>query len=161
MPAYRIRPARAADAFEACEVLRRSITELCEADHRNDQQALAAWLANKTPNNVGAWIADTGNFVIVATDGDRIVGVAAMTLTGIVTLNYVSPGARFRGVSKALLVELERKAADLGLVQCRLSSTETALRFYRAAGYREQAAAVSGDGIAMTKDVAGSEPKAR
>ena len=59
-----------------------------------------------------------------------------MTKAGMITLNYVSPDARFQGVSKALLAALERTAAELGLKQCRLESTKTARRFYEAAGYR-------------------------
>ena len=138
MPALHIRPARAADAAAACGVLRRSIAELCVADHDNDPQFLSRWLANKTPENVAAWIADPGNVVYVAVDDGRIAGVAAMTRAGLVTLNYVSPDFRFRGVSKVLLAALERKAAELGLTQCNLESTKTARRFYEAAGYREQ-----------------------
>jgi len=138
MSAVHIRPARAADAAAACEVLRRSIAELCEADHGNDAQFLGRWLANKTPENVAAWIADAGNVVLVAVDGDKIAGVAAMTRAGRISLNYVSPDARFKGVSKTLLAELERKAAEIGLSRCVLESTRTARRFYEAAGYREQ-----------------------
>jgi N-acetylglutamate synthase-like GNAT family acetyltransferase len=154
MSALQIRPARAADATAACAVLRRSIAELCEADHRNDPQFLAAWLANKTPENVAAWIAADGNFVYIAFADGRIVGVAAMTRTGLITLNYVSPDARFKGVSKALLAELERKAAELGLAQCSLASTKTAQRFYRSAGFREQQGSETGGGIPMVKDLA-------
>ena len=140
MPTLQIRPARAADAVAACEVLRRSIAELCVADHGNDPQFLAAWLANKTPENVTSWISDPGNVFYVAVENDTVMGVAAMNSIGVVTLNYVSPDARFSGVSKALLAEIERKAAELGVMQCSLQSTKTALRFYRSAGYREQGA---------------------
>jgi GNAT superfamily N-acetyltransferase len=138
MSPVQIREARAEDAAAACDVLRRSITELCAADHNNDPAWLAGWLANKTPENVAAWIGDPNNVVYVAVDDGRIAGVAAMERAGRISLNYVSPDARFKGISKALLGGLERKARELGLVQCTLESTKTALRFYRAAGYREQ-----------------------
>ncbi|MGH6665431.1 MAG: GNAT family N-acetyltransferase [Pseudolabrys sp.] len=141
-----IREACAADARAACEVLRRSITELCVADHGNDAKFLAAWLANKTPENVAAWISHPGNAVYVAVDGGAIAGVASMTHAGMVTLNYVSPDTRFRGVSKALLAALERKAAELGLSECRLESTKTARRFYEQAGYHEQHDGAAGGG---------------
>jgi GNAT superfamily N-acetyltransferase len=157
-----IREARAADAAAACNVLRRSIIELCEADHGNDPAFLNGWLANKTPENVAAWISDPGNVVLVAIGGAAIAGVASMSKDGRISLNYVSPDARFNGVSKALLTALERKAADLGLAQCRLESTKTARRFYEAAGYREQSGAADGCGAnaaescrPMVKDVAG------
>src|ERR1700734_4557945 len=44
-----VREARFEDADEACLVMRRSIAELCGADHHGDPPLLAAWLANKTP----------------------------------------------------------------------------------------------------------------
>jgi hypothetical protein len=47
-----IREAVAGDAEEACTVVRRSIAELCAADHGNDPAILARWLDNKTPENV-------------------------------------------------------------------------------------------------------------
>lgn len=138
MAPVQIREARVEDADAACEVMRRSITELCAEDHNNDPAWLADWLANKTPENVAAWIGNSNNVVYVAVNDGRIVGVAAMERTGRISLNYVSPDVRFKGVSKALLAGLECKARELGLAQCTLESTKTALRFYRAAGYREQ-----------------------
>ena len=61
-----IRIAVAADAPTACEVLRRSITELCVADHSHDPEILGRWLANKTPEIVASWIARPDNSVLVA-----------------------------------------------------------------------------------------------
>ena len=57
------------------EVIRRSISELCEADHRNDPEILRRWLANKTPEIVGSWIIKPGNSVLVAVDDDSILAV--------------------------------------------------------------------------------------
>jgi N-acetylglutamate synthase-like GNAT family acetyltransferase len=148
-----IRHAHVDDVAAVCDVLRRSISELCEADHGNDPQFLAGWLANKTPENVATWIANSDNFFLVALDNGALAGAAAMTKAGTVTLNYVSPNARFRGVSKALLARLEHKAAELGLTQCDLISTRTAMRFYRSAGYRERDDLDSERGIPMTKGI--------
>jgi GNAT superfamily N-acetyltransferase len=131
----KVRPAKPEDAAAACDVLRRSITELCEADHRNDEAFLARWLANKTPENVRGWI--TTSHMFVAEAGGEILGVAGVSDTGHVTLNYVAPRARFKGVSKALLGAVERCAMELGCTMCTLESTTTAERFYRAAGYSE------------------------
>jgi GNAT superfamily N-acetyltransferase len=133
-----IRAATADDAAEACEVLRRSITELCNADHMDDAAALADWLSNKTPANVRAWVVRADHHVFVATQGSAIVAVGAVTSSGEITLNYVSPDARFAGVSKALLNRLEEKARELGHTICTLTSTETARRFYLSAGYQQQ-----------------------
>ncbi len=134
--AMRIRAARPNDAIAACNVVRRSITELCAADHRNDEAFIARWLANKTPETMVGWIMNS--HVFIAEEDSQIVGVAALTGSGHVTLNYVSPEARFRGVSKALLRAVEIKAVELGCRTCTLKSTKTADRFYRAAGYREE-----------------------
>jgi len=49
----KIRDARVVDAPAARQVLRRSIIELCVADHRNDPAILTKWLANKTPEILG------------------------------------------------------------------------------------------------------------
>jgi GNAT superfamily N-acetyltransferase len=75
-----------------------------------------------------------GNSVLVAVEANEIIAVGAVTDDDEVTLNYVSPDARFRGVSRALLRALEARARARGNSGCRLSGTETARRFYRSAG---------------------------
>ena len=62
-------------------------------------------------------------------------GVAAMNEAGKITLNYVLPEAQFRGVSKALVQQLEAHACALGLSECVLETTQTARRFYESLGY--------------------------
>jgi GNAT superfamily N-acetyltransferase len=64
-----------------------------------------------------------------------------VTNLGEITLNYVSPSARFRGVSRALLAALEARAAERGNTICRLASTETAHAFYIKNGYVDEAPA--------------------
>jgi GNAT superfamily N-acetyltransferase len=132
-----IRAATADDAPAACHVMRRSIAELCVADHRNDEAVLARWLGNKTPEIFVSWIGQPDNSLLVAAEGGNILAVGSVTDTGQITLNYVSPDARFRGVSRALLGALEARAAERGNTRCTLTSTETARRFYLANGYVE------------------------
>jgi GNAT superfamily N-acetyltransferase len=132
-----IRPARIEDAQGACEVLRRSISELCAADHLDDPAIMQRWLANKTPEIVASWIVKPGNTLLVAVDHDAILGVGSVTDAGEITLNYVSPDARFRGVSRAMIGALEDCAMQYGNTRCHLTSTETARGFYRDAGYTE------------------------
>jgi ribosomal protein S18 acetylase RimI-like enzyme len=132
-----IRIAVAADAPTACEVLRRSITELCVADHSHDPEILGRWLASKTPEIVASWIARPDNSVLVAVEGDAILAVGSVTDGGEITLCHVSPDARFRGVSRALLSALETRAVEHGNTCCTLHSTLTARGFYRAWGYTE------------------------
>ena len=130
-----IRQASVEDAVEACQIVRRSIAELCHADHQDDPIVLEKWLSNNTTHNMRSWIADPDSYVVVATEGAAIIGVGAITSSGEITLNYVSPDARFRGVSKAILKQLEARAFELGHNTCALTSTETARRFYLSAGY--------------------------
>jgi N-acetylglutamate synthase-like GNAT family acetyltransferase len=128
-----IRRARPDDAAEACAVIRSSIAELCHLDHGGDEALLAKWLSNKTVSNVTRWISQA--HFLVAEEAGRIVGVAAMTDSGKITLNYVAPDSRFRGVSKALVRCLEEHASALGIMECSLETTRTALPFYQALGY--------------------------
>ena len=132
-----IRDAQLEDAPGACQVLRRSITELCAVDHGNDPAILARWLSNKTPEIVASWIADPKASVLVAVERGAMLAVGSVTDAGEITLNYVSPDARFRGVSGALLGALEARAIERGNLRCTLTSTETARRFYNASGYIE------------------------
>jgi GNAT superfamily N-acetyltransferase len=151
----KIRAATPEDGPFACEVMRRSIAELCVADHRNDAAILVRWLGNKTPEIFASWIAQPDNSLVVATEDGSILGVGAVTDAGEITLNYVSPHARFRGVSRALLAALEARATELGNTRCRLTSTETARRFYLANGYVEDGPPAghfgTGSGYPMSK----------
>jgi GNAT superfamily N-acetyltransferase len=133
----KIRDAVSSDAAAACAVMRRSISELCVADHGNDAAILARWLGNKTPEIVASWIAQPDSSLLVAVEDDTILGVGAVTDKGEITLNYVSPEARFRGVSRGLLNALEARAKERGNTRCNLFSTEVAHRFYQAAGYSD------------------------
>jgi GNAT superfamily N-acetyltransferase len=133
-----IRAARIEDAEEAVIVVRRSIAELCTADHDGNTPIIEAWLGNKTIANMRLWI--EASYVLVAVEAGAICGVASMTPSGRITLNYVSPDARFRGVSKSLLAELEGRARDLALRSVDLESTETAHRLYLACGYVDRGA---------------------
>ena len=150
-----IRNAVAGDAEAACQVMRRSITELCSADHRDDPDILRRWLGNKTPDGFMSWLRQPNNSVLVAVENDTVLAVGSVTDEGKITLNYVSPDARFRGVSRAMLAALEGRAAERGNARCVLTSTETARRFYRASGYVDDGAPVgafgTNSGHPMTK----------
>lgn len=132
-----IRRAPPDEAAEICDVLRRSIAELCGADHHDDPAILRRWLANKNPKIVEGWIAHPDNFVLVAVEEETVLAVGIVRHDGEITCNYVSPDARFRGVSKAMLAQLEVTARDHGNDVCHLISTETAHRLYLSAGYED------------------------
>jgi len=141
-------------------VLKRSIAELCEDDHRNDPSILARWLGNKTHENFRAWVKEPDNSVLVAVENNEILAVGSVTDAGTIGLNYVSPDARFQGVSRALLQALEARAVERGNGRCNLTSTETARRFYLSNGYVETGLPVGGfgtsSGYPMTKILAPS-----
>ncbi|WP_173087911.1 GNAT family N-acetyltransferase [Devosia sp. 1635] len=143
-----IRKATHADAENGSAVLRRSITELCEADHGGDQAAIAAWCANKTPEMWRTWVDQQATQLYVAVEAGKILGVGMLGNTGDILLNYVSPDARWRGVSKAMVAHIESEARKIGLPKCTLKSSKTAHAFYEAVGYQD-----TGDGNVMTKDL--------
>jgi GNAT superfamily N-acetyltransferase len=128
-------------------MIRRSIVELCIADHRNDPAILTQWLSDKTPEIFLSWINQPANSLLVAIEGDHILAVGSVTNAGEINLNYVSPDVRFRGVSRVMLGALEARAVDRGNVRCTLTSTETARRFYQDAGYVEDGPATGKFGM--------------
>jgi GNAT superfamily N-acetyltransferase len=149
----RIRIATASDAEEGSYVLRRSIVELCGADHNGDYEAISAWIANKTPESWAAWVKQDATTLYVATNNERIVGVGMLTDAGEILLNYVAPDARWCGVSKSMLAYMEAEAIRRGVSECRLESTVTARPFYEAHGYLTDPKA-SGAGSWMSKCIA-------
>jgi len=130
-----VRPATAADVLEMSRVLIASITELCDADHGNDPDKLAAWTRNKTPEGVSAMLANQHGRLFVAELDGVVAAVGAVSSAGEITLNYVVPAARFQGVSKAMLAALEAELKVMGFAEARLEATATAQQFYQAAGW--------------------------
>ncbi|KEP69327.1 GNAT family acetyltransferase [Thioclava dalianensis] len=142
-----IRDATDADVDEAVNTLRRSITELCVADHRNDPVEIESWLSNKTVETWRQWIARNDSVVLVAERDREIIGVGMASLSGDILLNYVHPDARFDGVSKAMLSGLENVLRAHGIRHCRLESTVTARSFYESCGFRSE----GGDALLLSK----------
>lgn len=142
-----IRRATEADAAGAISTLRRSITELCVADHQNSPTEIEEWLGNKTVESWRKWIAQDDAVVLVAEQERKVVGVGMATLSGEILLNYVHPEARFSGVSKAILAGLEEALKSQGVACCRLQSTLTAQPFYKSCGYRSE----KGDAFILCK----------
>lgn len=130
-----IRIAAPEDAFAACDVLRRSITECCVQDHRNQAGTLQAWLGNKTPDNVCNWFTTPSNFSLVAERDGAIVGVALLTQAGKLSLCYVLPEVLHQGIGKAMLQGIEAQARLWGISVLRLHSTASARDFYARNGY--------------------------
>lgn len=133
-----VRRAECQDACQAADVIRRSITELCATEYRNDRRVLACWLANKTEENLRRWIDQTDRSVFVAVrDDGQLAAVGMVTDRGEIQLNYVAPEARFLGASKSLVAHMEAHLRTLGTAQAVLLSTQVARQFYRSIGYEE------------------------
>src|SRR5262245_17215789 len=118
MPTARI--AAAQDAEAAVRVLRRSITELCVSDHRNDPTTLREWLENKTVENFQSWLSSKNNFCVVTESDGQVNGVGLVNRGGEVLLCYVTPESLGRGFGSAILAALENKARAWGVQKLRL-----------------------------------------
>ena len=132
-----IRPARVEDAAAVSELVRRSITVCCTADHGGDAALIARWTANKTPENVRHWLAAAGSIALVAHHSGQVVGFALVAGDEL-ALCYVSPEVLHHGVGKALLREATLQVYARGVQVLRLDSTQTALAFYLRNGFSVQ-----------------------
>lgn len=142
-----VRLAEQKDAEAAIDVVRQSITHLCVADHRNNGQTLAAWLANKTPQNFLKWISNAENFCVVAESKDGLLGVGVLARRGEILMFYLDPGAQRRGIGKKIHAALEEKAVQWRLTSLHLDSTTMACPFYEAMGYQPSGPAIARFGV--------------
>lgn len=136
-----IRIATVLDTSGICVVLRRSISECCEADHKGDSNIVAIWLKNKTTENVALWLQEPGAIPLVALVDGNVVGFALCN-NGELALCYVIPELLCRGVGKSLLRAIESQAVAHGVTAIRLDSTQTARNFYLRNGYSATGPAV-------------------
>ena len=91
---------------------------------------LDQWLENKTPEVFLSWFNQPDNSVLVAVNDGRVLAVGSVTDAGSINLNYVSPDARFRGVSRALLGALPSE----GTLDARSSAPRLPAAFISVAG---------------------------
>ncbi len=131
-----VRPAKPQDAARAIEVVRQSITMLCEPDHHNDPATLDRWLANKKPESFVTWLANPDNYCVVDELDGGIQGVGLLHRSGELRLFYVAPGHERRGVGRSIHEALVSHAQIWGLAKLHLESTSVARRFYESLGYR-------------------------
>ncbi|WP_167855881.1 GNAT family N-acetyltransferase [Natronospirillum operosum] len=130
-----IRQAALSDAEAITGVLRRSIAELCRADHKGDEELLQQWLANKTPDNVAKWLGSGSTTAWVAELDHRVVGVGMLSRPGEVLLCYVTPEVIGKGMGYQLLQCMLQAANGWGLKRVFLESTATAQNFYLCNGF--------------------------
>lgn len=132
-----IRVVAKGDADCISQTLVLSISDLCSVDHRDDPRLIAQWTANKTPENITRWIENPRITLFIAEIEGDCAGVGGVSADGEVILNYVAPEHRFCGVSSSLLAIMETELSKLGIGEGKLTSTETAYRFYRDAGWAD------------------------
>ena len=142
-----VRSANREDAQAVVALLRRSILELCVADHGNNPIKVEGWLENKTEDRFAIWLNNDQLIKAVAVRDGEIAGFGMATVSGEILLNYVSPDHRFGGVSTAILSSLEESLAARGVKELVLSSTETAHAFYLARGWRDHGAPTVENGM--------------
>jgi GNAT superfamily N-acetyltransferase len=141
-----IREATPKDSNAVCDVVRRSITDLCLLDHRGDAETLDAWLSNKRPEMFATWSLSPRHVSLLAEVDAVPAAYGLLERSGTVALLYVAPEARFKGASRALLAEMERRAVQLGLTRLSLESSATAREFYERNGFISAAAPQPGFG---------------
>ncbi len=142
-----VRTAISADAEAAVRVLRRSITELCVADHHGDPGTLEQWLSDKNVERFTSWVASPDTYVVVAEGDAGVCGVGMLSTRGEIQLCYVLPGCQSQGVGRALLEAIEAQARSWGLERLRLDSSSGACSFYERAGYRSLGEPICGFGL--------------
>jgi GNAT superfamily N-acetyltransferase len=142
-----VRAAQARDAEAAVDVVRRSIIELCTADHSGDVDTLTKWLANKTPQHFLTWLANENNFCVIAVEHGEVLGVALVNRSGEISLFYLAPHVQRRGIGRVLHATLEEKARNWNLEKLHLNSTFVARHFYEALGYVPAGTAKSHFGV--------------
>ena len=130
--------------------MRRSITELCTADHQNDAVTLANWLANKTRENFLSWLAHDNNLCVVAVENGRLLGAGMVLRKGYINLLYLLPGAQRRGVGKAIYLALEQQARDWGLQKLAMTSNRESCAFYESMGFKSTGGAMPWFGKALS-----------
>ena len=136
---YKVREAIPSDSAKACEVLRRSISEICSLDY-NDQSVIDEWLANKTESNVKKWIQSAKSYSVVCTNNDLIVGFGVITLEGEVVLIYLVPEALHKGNGKLMLEAMEERIISEGIEEIYTVSSITAKSFYERNGFTKNGA---------------------
>ena len=132
--AFRIIPVGPDVAEASFSVIRQTITHCCALDHGHDPTILMAWLANKTPENLTAWISAPGAAAWGAYRGDTMVGFGLLAVPTL-ALCYVLPLFFYLFVWLCMRRHGEAHARGVGLEALGLESTRTAEAFYRRHGY--------------------------
>ena len=132
---YTVRAATTEDSPGVCNVLRRSIIEVC-APVYNNESVIGEWLSNKTEDNVTKWIESERTYSVVCADIDNtILGFGLTTLKGEILLIYLVPEALYKGNGKLMLRAMEQRLLQEGVEEFHTVSSITAKDFYERNGF--------------------------
>ena len=157
-----IRRAIQTDAVTISVLIRRNADAVLSADYTLEQ--LNAWKQYNTPAHIRQRLRERETFCAV--DSRQICGTIALQENELVGL-YVSPRWRARGIGRILLEHLEMFAAKQGMTKLHLTSTPSAVEFYRHYGWKRRRKIVLNIGgiefeeTLMTKDLAQTKLKCR
>ncbi|MDH5446187.1 MAG: GNAT family N-acetyltransferase [Gammaproteobacteria bacterium] len=124
---------------EIAELVRQSITILCEPDHGGQPHNIENWLTDRTEDKLREIMASPDAVTDVAMLDGEVAGVSHITHQGMLVLCYIHPDHIGQGLGRQLLRTAEGRARSNGVEEIRLISTTTALEFYRTHGYRQYA----------------------
>ena len=134
---YKVREANTSDCAQVCNVLRRSIIEVCGPDY-NSQSVIEEWLSNKTEDNISKWIQSESTYSVVCADeNDTVVGFGLITLKGEILLIYLVPEALYKGNGKLMLQQMEKRLSKDGVDEIHTVSSITAKAFYERNGFMQ------------------------
>jgi len=128
-----VRRAAIADAAGIRRVHAASVEQLCGRDY--PRREIGKWIRGMKLANYRSSLRDRMRRTWVACAGKRIVGFASLLGTEVYGL-YVHPRWARRGVGSRLYGSVERAARRRRVVKIVLTSTLTAVAFYRAMGFR-------------------------
>lgn len=130
-----VRTYRDGDAITTREVFLLAVRETASADYSPAQ--IAAWTQNTRERSEGEWnrarLVDT---TFVATVGEQVVGFAAITDAGFITMMFVHPEYARCGVGAALLDQLLAHARETLNTRVSTHASETARPFLAQHGFQ-------------------------
>lgn len=127
-----IRKFRLSDAAELARLHRGTIRGVNVRDY--PPKHIAVWSGRVSARRFRESAKDKIRYVAI--ENNKIVGFGDFYKKGELTALYIHKSYQGKGVGQRLLKVLERKALIMGIKEFKLSSTITALDFYKKQGYK-------------------------
>jgi len=109
-----------------------TIRNVCCADY--DEQQIGVWSANEKDDSRWNKVAREQT-VIVAEDGNEITGFCTLTNRGYIDLFFVHMNHQRKGIARVLYRELEKFAAEQGVLLLTADVSKTARPFFESMGF--------------------------